>query len=71
MRACQARDRPSADAERCMISVLSRYLDGLLGPWPAAEKVYKERSPIEALDKFDKPIAFFQVSSPPQIDRSC
>jgi len=23
--------------------------------------VYKERSPIEALDKFDKPIAFFQV----------
>ena len=23
--------------------------------------IYKERSPIEALDKFDKPVAFFQV----------
>ena len=36
-----------------------------MGPWPAAEKVYKERSPIEALDKFDKPVAFFQVSADP------
>ncbi len=44
-----------------LLVAVRRYLDGLLGPWPAAEKVYKERSPIEALDKFDKPIAFFQV----------
>lgn len=40
----------------------SRYLDGLVGPWPAAAAIYKERSPIEALEKFDKPVAFFQVS---------
>jgi hypothetical protein len=45
--------------------LLGRYLDGLVGPWPAAEKVYKERSPIDALDKFDKPVAFFQVSAVP------
>ena len=40
----------------------SRYLDGLVGPWPVAAAIYKERSPIEALEKFDKPVAFFQVS---------
>lgn len=39
----------------------SRYLDGLVGPYPQAAALYKERSPIEALDKFDKPVAFFQV----------
>ena len=41
----------------------SRYLDGLVGPYPQAAALYKERSPIEALDKFDKPVAFFQVLS--------
>lgn len=41
----------------------SRYLDGLVGPWPQTAAVYKERSPIEALDKFDKPVAFFQVGT--------
>eukprot|EP00208_Stichococcus_sp_RCC1054_P002843 CAMPEP_0206138646 /NCGR_PEP_ID=MMETSP1473-20131121/3468_1 /ASSEMBLY_ACC=CAM_ASM_001109 /TAXON_ID=1461547 /ORGANISM="Stichococcus sp, Strain RCC1054" /LENGTH=673 /DNA_ID=CAMNT_0053532135 /DNA_START=1045 /DNA_END=3066 /DNA_ORIENTATION=+ len=38
----------------------SRYLDGLIGAWPADKAVYKERSPINALDKFDSPVAFFQ-----------
>lgn len=42
----------------------SRYLDGLIGAWPADKAVYKERSPINALDKFDSPVAFFQVPSP-------
>lgn len=40
----------------------SRYLDQLIGPYPAEKKVYEERSPIHALDKFTAPTAFFQVS---------
>ncbi|KAL3158064.1 hypothetical protein ABBQ32_011673 [Trebouxia sp. C0010 RCD-2024] len=38
----------------------SRYLDQLIGPYPAEKKVYEERSPIHALDKFTAPTAFFQ-----------
>ena len=40
----------------------SRYLDKLLGPLPEAAKIYEERSPILALDKFAAPVAFFQAS---------
>ena len=40
----------------------SRYLDQLIGPYPAEKQVYVERSPIHALDKFTAPTAFFQVS---------
>ena len=38
----------------------SRYLDGLIGPYPAARDVYVERSPIHHLDGFDRPLAVFQ-----------
>jgi dipeptidyl aminopeptidase/acylaminoacyl peptidase len=38
----------------------SRYLDSLVGPWPEREDLYRERSPIYALDRFSCPIAFFQ-----------
>lgn len=38
----------------------SRYLDGLIGSWPEDKKIYKERSPINALDQFEKPVVFFQ-----------
>ena len=38
----------------------SRYLDGLIGPWPAAEKVYEERSPIFHTDKLKTPMILFQ-----------
>ncbi len=37
-----------------------RYLDSLLGPWPAAEAVWRERSPITHLDRFDTPLIVFQ-----------
>lgn len=38
----------------------SRYLDGLIGRWPQDKAIYAERSPINSLDKFDAPVAFFQ-----------
>lgn len=38
----------------------SRYLDSLVGPWPEREDLYRERSAINALDRFSCPIAFFQ-----------
>jgi dipeptidyl aminopeptidase/acylaminoacyl peptidase len=38
----------------------SRYLDGLVGPWPQAEKVYQERSPLSHIDGFDRPLIVLQ-----------
>lgn len=38
----------------------SRYLDKLVGPWPQAEAVYRERSPIEHVEQLDCPVIFFQ-----------
>jgi dipeptidyl aminopeptidase/acylaminoacyl peptidase len=38
----------------------SRYLDGLIGPYPSARDVYVERSPIHHTDSLDKPMILFQ-----------
>ena len=38
----------------------SRYLDRLIGPLPAAEALYHERSPIHHLDRLSCPVIFFQ-----------
>jgi dipeptidyl aminopeptidase/acylaminoacyl peptidase len=38
----------------------SRYLDGLIGPYPARRDVYVARSPIHHVDGFDRPLAVFQ-----------
>jgi dipeptidyl aminopeptidase/acylaminoacyl peptidase len=38
----------------------SRYLDGLIGPYPARRDVYVERSPIHHVEGFDRPLAVFQ-----------
>lgn len=38
----------------------SRYLDGLIGPYPAAKAVYAERSPINHVDRLDDPLIVFQ-----------
>jgi dipeptidyl aminopeptidase/acylaminoacyl peptidase len=38
----------------------SRYLDSLIGPWPERKDLYRERSPIHAVDQVSRPIAFFQ-----------
>jgi dipeptidyl aminopeptidase/acylaminoacyl peptidase len=38
----------------------SRYLDGLVGPWPEAEAVYRDRSPVNAVDGIDVPVLLLQ-----------
>ena len=38
----------------------SRYLDGLVGPYPAAAATYRERSPINHVDSLSAPILLLQ-----------
>jgi len=38
----------------------SRYLDGLLGPYPKRRDIYFERSPINFSDRLSCPVIFFQ-----------
>ncbi|WP_445365913.1 S9 family peptidase [Microbulbifer sp. ANSA001] len=38
----------------------SRYLDKLVGPWPSAEHIYYERSPINHVEQLSCPVIFFQ-----------
>lgn len=45
----------------------SRYLDGLIGPWPAAKAVYDERSPINHLEGFTAPLIILQGAEDPVV----
>lgn len=38
----------------------SRYLDGLIGPYPARKDLYVARSPIHHTDRMRRPVIFFQ-----------
>lgn len=38
----------------------SRYLDRLVGPWPAAAATYRARSPLHHVDRLSCPVIFFQ-----------
>jgi dipeptidyl aminopeptidase/acylaminoacyl peptidase len=38
----------------------SRYLDGLVGPYPATKEIYQQRSPINHVDQLSCPVIFFQ-----------
>ena len=38
----------------------SRYLDGLIGPWPEARNLYEARSPIFHTDRLRTPLILFQ-----------
>ena len=38
----------------------SRYLDGLIGPYPERRDLYVERSPVHAADRLRCPVIFFQ-----------
>jgi dipeptidyl aminopeptidase/acylaminoacyl peptidase len=51
----------------------SRYLDGLIGPYPEAADVYRARSPIHAADRISCPVILFQgledeIVPPPQAE---
>jgi dipeptidyl aminopeptidase/acylaminoacyl peptidase len=52
----------------------ARYLDGLVGPWPEAEAVYRERSPIHHTDRLSCPLILLQGSEdlivPPEQSRA-
>jgi dipeptidyl aminopeptidase/acylaminoacyl peptidase len=45
----------------------SRYLDRLVGPYPAARELYRERSPIHAADRIRRPVIFFQGLEDPVV----
>ena len=45
----------------------SRYLDGLVGPYPAARDVYVERSPITHVDRFTRPLVVLQGAEDPVV----
>jgi dipeptidyl aminopeptidase/acylaminoacyl peptidase len=38
----------------------ARYLDGLVGPWPEAAEVYRQRSPLTHADELSAPLIIFQ-----------
>ena len=38
----------------------SRYLDGLVGAYPADREIYEERSPLNNVDRLDRPLIVFQ-----------
>jgi dipeptidyl aminopeptidase/acylaminoacyl peptidase len=43
----------------------SRYMDGLIGPWPEAKALYDARSPIHHLDSFTAPLLILQGADDP------
>jgi dienelactone hydrolase len=45
----------------------SGYLDGLLGPLPAAREVYDERSPLTHADRLDRPVLLLQGLDDPVV----
>lgn len=45
----------------------SRYLDSLVGPYPAAQDVYKARSPLNHLEGFRSPLIIFQGADDPVV----
>lgn len=38
----------------------SRYMEGLVGPWPAARQLYRDRAPVNHVDGLDCPVLLLQ-----------
>ena len=52
-----------ADAEALALDTHkfeSRYLDSLIGPYPARADLYRERSPVHFVDRLERPLLLFQ-----------
>ncbi len=45
----------------------SRYLDGLVGPWPEARTTYEARSPLNRADHIDAPVLFLHGLDDPVV----
>jgi len=45
----------------------SRYLDTLIAPLPEGETLYRERSPMHAIERFKTPVIFLQGSEDPVV----
>ncbi len=48
----------------------SRYLDGVVGPWPEAKSTYFERSPINHVDRFSAPMIVLQGDEDPIVPQN-
>ena len=48
----------------------SRYLDGLIGPWPKDKETYRERSPIQHVDQLRAPLLLLQGADDPVVPLS-
>jgi dipeptidyl aminopeptidase/acylaminoacyl peptidase len=52
-----------ADAEALALDTHkfeSRYMDSLIGPYPARADLYRERSPVHFVDRLERPLLLFQ-----------
>ena len=45
----------------------ARYFDALVGPWPAARRLYEERSPLQQVDRINAPLILFHGSDDPVV----
>jgi acetyl esterase/lipase len=45
----------------------SHYLDWLIGPYPQAEALYRERSPLFHAERLSRPVIFFQGDEDPVV----
>lgn len=48
----------------------ARYLDGLIGPYPQAAELYRQRSPVHSADRISCPIILFQGLEDPVVPPS-